>query len=175
MHYLRDYRHGDPLVRLRAANSETRARNCSVEGCDRHVEISGMCGMHAYRVARHGDPHIVKKLGNGQASPERKRQNSINARKRYNQTVHGKLRTRYANAKRRVLAGLPSPHITKDDFLRLWNTTVCALCKSEVIDSDKTIDHIVPLARGGSNDISNMQIAHLFCNQSKNKFMKRAA
>lgn len=30
-----------------------------------------------------------------------------------------------------------------------------------------SIDHIVPLAKGGTNEISNLQIAHLHCNLSK--------
>ena len=31
-----------------------------------------------------------------------------------------------------------------------------------------SIDHIIPLSRGGSNDLSNLQLAHLRCNLSKN-------
>lgn len=30
---------------------------CSVEGCDEHAAIRGMCGPHDYRVLRYGDPH----------------------------------------------------------------------------------------------------------------------
>ena len=32
---------------------------------------------------------------------------------------------------------------------------------------DATIDHIVPLSKGGSDDITNMQIAHSACNREK--------
>jgi 5-methylcytosine-specific restriction endonuclease McrA len=31
-----------------------------------------------------------------------------------------------------------------------------------------SIDHIVPLSRGGTNDLANLQLAHLRCNLSKN-------
>ena len=52
---------------------------------------------------------------------------------------------------------------------------VCALCGKPVDFSLKwpdpmsaTIDHIIPVARGGSPDaIENMQLAHLCCNISK--------
>ncbi len=30
-----------------------------------------------------------------------------------------------------------------------------------------SIDHVVPLSRGGSNHPSNLQLAHLLCNLSK--------
>lgn len=49
----------------------------------------------------------------------------------------------------------------------------CALCGLKVsIDAARTfagpsLDHIVPLARGGAHDISNAQIAHHYCNTLK--------
>lgn len=88
--------------------------------------------------------------------------------KRYSQTPHGKLRRRFNTAKARILAGAKtSRHIPKEEFLTLWNTTVCGICGGQVADEDKSLDHIIALARGGDNSIENLQIAHLTCNQRK--------
>lgn len=45
----------------------------------------------------------------------------------------------------------------------------CALC-GKPLTSGFTIDHIVPLARGGTNDISNFQAVHYQCNILKGRF-----
>lgn len=55
----------------------------------------------------------------------------------------------------------------------LW-TGLCALC-AEVVDRNlswpdpmsKSLDHIVPLARGGAHAQDNLQWAHLVCNMRK--------
>lgn len=40
----------------------------------------------------------------------------------------------------------------------------CYLCGDEGAD---TIDHVVPLIKGGSNDIKNLRPAHALCNKEK--------
>lgn len=167
-HHLRTRRYGDPHIRLATANGETCNSPCTIDGCGKLAKGRGLCSIHIGRKRHHGDPLAVpKKLGNGKASEARKRENSLRAQKTYYTTPHGKLRRRYANAKRRVIEGHGSVHIDKDQFLELWAAETCALCAKAISDVDKTIDHIIPLSRGGSNDISNMQIAHLLCNQRK--------
>ena len=52
--------------------------------------------------------------------------------------------------------------------------TTCGICR-EVVDLDlrkpdpqsPSIDHIVPVARGGTDDLANFQMTHLGCNQRK--------
>ncbi|TVL99587.1 MAG: hypothetical protein CV087_17550 [Candidatus Brocadia sp. WS118] len=41
------------------------------------------------------------------------------------------------------------------------------VCKKCGITDDLTIDHIRPLSKGGTNDISNLQILCRRCNASK--------
>lgn len=50
----------------------------------------------------------------------------------------------------------------------LRTTNICGLCK-EVIHNMKevSIDHIVPLSKGGRDAPDNMQIAHIECNLKK--------
>jgi hypothetical protein len=50
----------------------------------------------------------------------------------------------------------------------------CCLCQKDLsgtlrIDSGKQFDHIVPLAKGGLNDVSNIQLLCSACNNKKNK------
>jgi 5-methylcytosine-specific restriction endonuclease McrA len=50
--------------------------------------------------------------------------------------------------------------------LRRDNWT-CVRCNKKLVGSDATVDHRVPLARGGSNDLSNLQSMCRSCNSSK--------
>ncbi|MBW4564347.1 MAG: HNH endonuclease [Mojavia pulchra JT2-VF2] len=43
----------------------------------------------------------------------------------------------------------------------------CQSCGKTTLETDLTIDHIIPLARGGQNDISNLQTLCYTCNQQK--------
>lgn len=43
----------------------------------------------------------------------------------------------------------------------------CQSCGQTQLEVQLTVDHIIPLARGGSNDISNLQTLCLKCNQRK--------
>jgi len=45
---------------------------------------------------------------------------------------------------------------------------ICAICGKPVSYEEFTIDHILPLSRGGSNDLNNLQIACRGCNELKN-------
>jgi len=44
----------------------------------------------------------------------------------------------------------------------------CAYCRVNLMQTAKHVDHIVPLARGGSNGRTNLQYLCRRCNQSKN-------
>ena len=58
---------------------------------------------------------------------------------------------------------------------------MCGLCGKRVDPTKRhpdpgygSIDHIVPLAAGGSNKVSNLQLAHLRCNLKKRQFTLRS-
>ena len=55
----------------------------------------------------------------------------------------------------------------------IWeNGKRCAICGKKITSlDDLTVDHIVPLARGGKNVIENCQLAHKKCNEAKNDIM----
>lgn len=52
----------------------------------------------------------------------------------------------------------------------LWeHGSRCAICGKKIRDfEDLTVDHIIPLAKGGKNTIENCQLAHKSCNSYKN-------
>ncbi len=43
----------------------------------------------------------------------------------------------------------------------------CQSCGKTTTETELTIDHIIPLAKGGSNDMSNLQALCRHCNQKK--------
>lgn len=43
----------------------------------------------------------------------------------------------------------------------------CGICGKEVLPKDASLDHIIPIARGGKHQWSNIQLAHLKCNKKK--------
>lgn len=43
----------------------------------------------------------------------------------------------------------------------------CQSCRKTEAEAKLTVDHIVPLAKGGTNDISNFQTLCSSCNSSK--------
>lgn len=44
---------------------------------------------------------------------------------------------------------------------------ICGICRLTVEPGDMHIDHVLPVARGGTNVLENLQVAHSLCNQSK--------
>ncbi len=47
----------------------------------------------------------------------------------------------------------------------------CAICGKNMPKSDRTIDHVIPLSKGGTGDIWNLSITHHACNIRKNAKM----
>lgn len=65
-------------------------------------------------------------------------------------------------------------------ILFLHNLGICQICKKPVDPTISkrshhfigTIDHIIPLSKGGKDHISNLQLAHQRCNVDKGNFLK---
>jgi 5-methylcytosine-specific restriction endonuclease McrA len=81
-------------------------------------------------------------------------------------------RYRIKTVKRQNLVVKPS-RLAADEVVRTYGSD-CAVCQ-EPIDLDLkrtsrmglTVDHWIPLSKGGSDDISNLRPAHWICNRRK--------
>jgi len=44
----------------------------------------------------------------------------------------------------------------------------CYLCEKPFLKmSDITFDHVIPISKGGMDELDNYRLAHLYCNQEK--------
>lgn len=55
---------------------------------------------------------------------------------------------------------------SREDIFRLDNF-VCYLCREHVSPEERTIDHIVPLSKGGGDGMTNVALTHWSCNYKK--------
>lgn len=59
--------------------------------------------------------------------------------------------------------------ITKEEYEEIISSSggVCFYCRTELTNENRTIDHYVPLSRGGEHSISNIVCCCNSCNSSK--------
>lgn len=122
-------------------------KRCSELDCDRGVRAKGLCQMHWRRKARAEGRETLP------AWDDRRRAN-------YHKRRAQKLTT--------AVEELNPMDIYQRD---IW---LCGLCSTPV-DPDvawpdpmsASLDHILPLSKGGSHTYENVQLAHLTCNVSK--------
>jgi 5-methylcytosine-specific restriction endonuclease McrA len=94
-----------------------------------------------------------------QRSPEHREK----ARERERRTGSGAAR----QAKRRAqIAGTKTENISREDIIER-DGAACYLCGRELSLSEATLEHVIPIARGGSHTADNLRIACMFCNQRK--------
>ena len=71
-------------------------------------------------------------------------------------------------SRRRSLEAYNDPQYRKLRNILLSAAVICSICgKGKEKDNPFTVDHIVPVSKKGSNDASNMRIAHLKCNSKR--------
>lgn len=51
----------------------------------------------------------------------------------------------------------------------------CGICGNHVEMKDKSVDHVIPLARNGEHSYANCQLAHLRCNSAKGARLQEKA
>lgn len=135
-------------ARRNAQPRDSQVNTCSEADCDRPVRARNLCTKHYSRVMR---------------TEGRITQQPWNDRRRNNY-----------NRRRALLAGTTDAGSVKLSDIVDRDGLDCALC-GNAIDFDikwpdpfsMSVDHIHPVSRGGRNDLTNSQLAHLRCNISK--------
>lgn len=120
---------------------------CSEDDCDRGVRATGLCSMHWRRVAR---------ADGRESNPE------WDDRRRAN--YH----------KRRAFKMLAPSEEVIPSIVYDRDSWICGLCSLPVDSSlsypdpmSASLDHVLPLSRGGHHTYENTQLAHLSCNVRK--------
>lgn len=57
--------------------------------------------------------------------------------------------------------------VTKQVLIDLYNQIQCKYCKEDIPEELRTIDHVVPMAKGGKHTITNLVMACKSCNSMK--------
>ncbi len=73
----------------------------------------------------------------------------------------------YNHARRARLVEAPCDKTISMDILFDRDDRSCGICGNSVELQEASIDHVIPLARGGSHTWGNVQLSHLSCNLSK--------
>jgi len=68
--------------------------------------------------------------------------------------------------RRARLASVPREKIDRDALYER-DGGICGICGKKVERDEVSIDHIIPLSKGGPHLMSNLQIAHLKCNKAR--------
>ncbi len=54
-----------------------------------------------------------------------------------------------------------------EDNIKQYGTLTCYLCLKAIPFGKDSLDHNIPISRGGSNDYANLGVAHFVCNSKK--------
>lgn len=159
---------------------------CSVEGCDRQATRKGMCDKHYHRQKKYGDVNYTERMvgnkgrlcacGNGKIETldmcrkcyiKYMRDNP--EKYRFKETQRRQSRVRRARER-----NAPSEPYTTEQVFNKTNG-ICGICGKKIrlgldVGNPKrlTIDHIIPLSKGGTDYFDNVQPAHSICNSKKN-------
>lgn len=135
--------------RCRPRQPDNPNRECERADCTRPVRAKGLCANH-YNKAKYS----WRELG---GNPETRRKN-----------------LRKKTQRRRALTSDPDAESIDRDEIGGRDGWRCGLCGKRVDrrltwpnPRSASLDHIVPLSRGGKHDRQNVQISHLSCNVAK--------
>ena len=165
-------------VRDRKRGAAFRARvrgTCSVEGCAKPLKASGMCGAHYMNMLRHGKPVRQSVCGCCGSSFSVSEGGQGPARYCSTECTDSVRRARWqrASSGRRALYGKGENIDPIAVFVR--DKWTCQLCgkrtperlRGKMVPDAPELDHIIPLAMGGSHTWGNVQCACRECNGKK--------
>lgn len=190
-HYYKWVRNGDP--RVAAWELGPADGRCGIEGCDRPHRTKGFCSLHYKRFLANGDaltiikPHSYdgtecsasecheRPTARGLCTQHYLQEpDRIAAAAAFRRSDTARETHRSRQARRRAIAtdadaeAIDSIELFERDGWR------CGICGHPIPPDlrwpapfSASIDHILPLAKGGRHTLDNVQAAHLICNISK--------
>lgn len=168
-HYGKWRLHGDPLYSPPLLNSG----ECLVEECRAERFVKGWCLKHYTRWSRHGDPELTAQESfvcvvcgaDYVAGPRQRKCCSTECA-----TVAKEQRR---DRRLRQIAATSIESFTRAEVFERDNW-VCHICGDPIQRSAKwpspfsaSLDHVIPIARGGEHTRANTAASHLRCNVSK--------
>ena len=72
-------------------------------------------------------------------------------------------------SRRRALRNISSKIIQSvyENNIKFYGTLTCVLCRLPIAFGLDSLEHLNPVSRGGTNDITNLAVSHLVCNSRK--------
>ena len=158
---------------------------CSIENCSNKMIAKGLCKKHysLYYFKSEKGKEARKKYAMSEkckeankryAKSEKGREANCERVKKYSSTEKGKEVSRKRNQKRRAQkrTSLTDNFFSREIFER--DNWMCKICGEPIFEELKhphhfsaSIDHIIPLSKGGAHTPENVQAAHLICNIRK--------
>ncbi len=160
-------------------------RLCSVDGCGGKYHAKGLCRKHYFRVMRTGSVESAQVVNTGLCIVCNERlQSTLNMcercyqyHKNHTDAEYRKRNTIKSAHYRARKFGVSSEPYTVDDIMKKTGG-LCGICGKQIDLSISlpraeifSFDHIIPLSKGGSDLIENIQPAHFSCNCSKSNRM----
>jgi len=97
-------------------------------------------------------------------------------REEYKQKIHAsqkdinRLRQKVNNSNTRLLTGGLTLSIVQsvyEDNIKKFGCLTCIICGKPITFSDDSLEHNIPISRGGKNHYNNLSVSHLKCNHRK--------
>lgn len=174
MHYRRFRKYGDANHVPDKTGPKVTLSTCEVEGCSTKAIAHGMCDNH-YRLWRKygtpnntvpsicrtcGQPYMANRLNTANCSRV-----CVVEDRQHNKFGYRQRKGRMKNA---FVESVSRPILYERDR---W---VCGICGEPVDKNERhpspwspSLDHVIPLSKGGEHSYKNCQLAHLRCNIQK--------
>ncbi|WP_406501956.1 HNH endonuclease [Streptomyces sp. NBC_01590] len=147
-----------------------RRKQCGKPDCKRAFNADRMRDWHHNYQAERGQRYTTDRMNEGQrAYGKRRREEQVHWRQRYPEVAaaHDARRRMRLEQARTAEVFAPVDVHTRDEW-------TCQLCRRPIDHQvawpdpmSASVDHVVPLSKGGLHSLINVQSAHLGCNSSK--------